>query len=301
MKLSCSRGAATVVVIAAVALIGLGGFMFSKNPSTQHQRWQFWRKTPATLAANADSKAADAKAAEAKLQAGIDEKTRELIGKAQESATAADVAAGATVNAIPAGAPGAREAVTTKTLTSQTVQQLGAATGETIDPKRVRELETMVADLNADRAAGRAALTAMQTSYDAELAQRRALEARLTEAEAKTLAAEQTAQEANRKAQAWGAERDAVASRYETLQRGAIALVVVSLALSIWLFGARRVASAATNTATDLVALVEHIKGEYDKAAPGKLSELKGSIKHWIGEDGKLTATIEQIKSQLRR
>lgn len=301
MKTSSSSGAATVVVIAAVALVGLGGFMFSTNPSTQHARWQFWRKTPATIAAKADAKVAEAKAAETKLQASVDEKTHQLISRAQESATAADVAAGATVNAIPPGAPGAKEAVTTKTLTSQTVTQLGAATGETIDPRRVRELETMVADLNADRAAGREALKAMQSSYDNELSARRALEARLAQAEEKTQAAEKIAQEANRRAQEWGAERDAVASRYEMLQRGAIALIVILIGLSIWLFGARRVASAATTTSTDLVALVEHIKTEYDKAAPGKLAELQGSIKTWIGDDHRFTSAVEQIKSQLRR
>lgn len=301
MKTSSRRGEATLVVIAAVALIGLGGFMFSKNPSTQHQRWQFWRKTPATLAANADAKAADAKAAEAKLQAGIDEKTRELIGKAQESATAADVAAGATVNAIPAGAPGAREAVTTKTLTSQTVTQLGAATGETIDPKRVRELETMVADLNADRVAGRQALAAMQSSYDTELAARKALEARLAQAEAKTQAAEEIARKANAQAQEWGAERDAVASEYERLKFGAGALVVVILGLSIWLFGLRRTAGFATKAATDLVALHEHVKEEFARVAPEKIADLKASVKTWVGDDHQLAAYVEKIKTQLRR
>ena len=296
-----NRGEATIIVIAALALVGLGAAAFSKNPSTGKPRAFFWARTPAAIAQNADAKVVDAKAEEQRLQDAIDEKTKALLGKVAESATAADQAAAATVAAVPPGAPGAREAVTTKTLTSQTVTQLTTATGVAVDPARIVELQAMVDGLNKGLSTANDALRAMTSGYDAELAARKALEAKLAAAEAKTHAAEEKAAAANAKAQAWGLERDAVASHYENLKRIAIALVVLIVALSIWLFGLGRTARAAKTLSADLVALVEHAKDEVAKVAPDKVDGLKASIKGWVGDDHAFAARVEKIKSEILR
>ncbi len=321
------KGAATVVVVAVVAAIGVGGFLFSTNPRTQSARWKFWKSTPAQVAEKKETVVEDSKKKEAEIQAKVEEKTKEMLGKVQESAVAADVAAGKTVAAVGTG-PGAKEASTTKVLTGQTVAQLNTTTGQTVDPKRITELENMVSGLNAGLATAQDALKSMQVGFDAQLEARKKLEAALAAQEAKTLKAEADAKAANEQALKWAAERDAVASEFERLKFGAAAVAVLIVGLwvasivlpllakvfpavqpaasvlgAVWSPGVQAVASGARKLSSDLVALNEFTKDHLSKElTPAKLEAFKSQVKDWWGNDHAAQATIEKIKeSELRR
>jgi len=315
-----------VVVVAAKAP--------SATPGRDHW-WQFWQKNPVEQVQKSQAELDAAKQAEiarlAAAQAKIDAENRKQLQGAHEASVATVNAIEAAQAVTAAGQPPKKELETAHSLAVVTKDGLDAATGETVAPARVRELETMVAQLNAGVAAGQTALKGMQSALDVSLASEKALrEQNLKESNAAALkikAAEDKNLATVQTAEKWALQRDAIAKKYEDLwfygeivvgllvfvwlasiffpilSRFFPALKPLSTAIgAVWAPGVQYVQGKAHALNTDFVGMTEWLKTELAKrATPEEMAAIKATMsKNWMTVSDGTAQAIEQIKTSLR-
>lgn len=281
------RAAADPVTIAVVAIIAVVAvFAPSGGPGKKHF-WQFWKKDPV-----AQTQAAQAKVDATKAAITAEQAKQLDVGHEASVATGAAIAA-AQAKAAGGEIPG-KELQTAKALNDTATHALDQALGP-VAPARIRELEQMVANLNAGVAAGAKALELMQGTLDRTIQDKAALQAKLATVEGERDAAVQ-------KEQAWAYERDAIAREYERLTFfGKIGLILGAVVAGYVVILMVRV-RGLTNFGKDAVGMTEMLKGKLREAVPAEAYEkIKGEMREdWMTVKDGSAALVEKFKSQLR-
>lgn len=330
------RGLIDPVTLTVVAIIAV--VVAVKAPSSVPGRdhwWQFWSKNPIEEVqksqAAVDKAKADETARVAAAQAKIDAENKAQLTTAHEGSVA-------TVNAIEAaqavtagGQLPKKELETAHSTATLTKDSLDAATGETVAPARVRELETMVSNLNAGMAAGATALKGVQGALDASVQREADLKAKnaadATAAAVKIQGLNDTNRTITEKAETWALQRDAIAKKHENaifyawlVGGGILFLWIASIVFpliakffpawapiaktvgSVWAPGVQAVQNSATSLNHDFVAMTEWLKSELaKKSTPEEVAAIKKTISDdWMKVSDGTAAAVEQIKQKLR-
>lgn len=335
-KISARRGVGDPVTLAVLAIIAV--VVAVKAPSSVPGRahwWQFWTKNPISEVQKTQAELDKAKADEAErkkqAQAKIDAENKQQITAAHEGSVAT-VKAIEDAQAVTAGGKlPKKELETAHTTATLTKDSLDAATGETVAPARVRELERMVSDLNAGVAAGTTALKAVQGSLDASMQREVDLKAKAAAdqaiADAKIHGLEDKNRATTEKAETWALQRDAIAKKHEDfifyawviggfvlfLWLGSIVFPLLAKFFpgftpiaktvgGIWAPGVQAVQNGATSLNHDFVAMTEWLKTELaKKATPEEMAAIKKTMSDdWMKVSDGTARAVEQIKQKLR-
>lgn len=323
----------TLTVLAIIAVV-----VAVKAPSSVPGRdhwWQFWSKNPITEVqksqAAVDKAKADEAARAAAAQAKVAAENKVQLTTAHEGSVATVGAIEAAQAVTAAGQLPKKELETAHTTAVLTKDSLDAATGEVVAPARVRELETMVSNLNAGIAAGNTALKSLQTTLDASAEREKALIAKnatdAAVAEAKIHALDDKNRATTEKAETWALQRDAVAKKFENfkffgalgigalvlLWLGSIILPIIAKFFpgfapiaktvgAVWAPGVQAVQNSATSLNHDFVAMTEWLKTELAaKSTPEEVARIKKTMSDdWMKVSDGTARTVEQIKKKLR-
>lgn len=283
-----NKGAIDPVTLTVVAVLALAAAIAapSGKPGKRHF-WEFWKKDPVAETQKAQAQVDTAKAA-------IETDRQKELKVAQDAAVATSAAITAAQVTTAAGKLPVRELETAHTLARTNVQAMGQALGDAA-PARVRELETMVRDLDAGIAAGAKALDVMQASHDQAVRDKVAAQAQLA-------AAETARDQAVKKEEVWALERDGIARQYERLtywtKLGAVLVLfvvgyVAHLLLRVGKLGA---------FAKDAVGMTEMLKTELkSRASAADYASIKDRMRtDWMTVHDGTAALVEKLKSDLR-
>lgn len=307
--LQSTRGEASLAVLAVLALVGVLAVKAPSGSPGKNHWWEFWKPNPieqVNKAAEAvDAAKAKAAADAAVEQAKIDAAKAKQLKIAQEAALATGSAIDAAAATTAAGQLPAKELATAKELNRTNTQAMDQAIGAA-DPVRIRELETMVANLNAGVAAGTRALELMQGTLDRTVADKAAAQAELSRRNAENAAIVATLETKfageQKKSQAWALERDAIARDYERLMFwGKVGVLFVALIVLYVLFLLLRTHKLG-NFAKDAVGMTEMLKDEIQKRASADdyASIKKKMSDDWMTVHDGSAALVAKFKSQLR-
>lgn len=335
-KISSRRGLVDPVTLTVLAIIAV--VVAVKSPSSVPGRdhwWQFWQKNPISEVQKSQATVDAAKKAEterlAAVQAKLDAEKKVQLTSAHEGSVATVQAIEAAQATTAGGKLPVKELETAHSTATLTKDSLDAATGETVAPARVRELETMVSNLNAGIAAGATALKGVQGALDASVQREADLRAKnatdATAAAAKIQGLDDKNREITGKAETWALQRDAVAKKYEdfkffgALALGAIVLLwlgsiflpilaksfpafssIATTVGAVWAPGVQAVQNGATSLNHDFVAMTEWLKSELaKKSTPEEMAAIKKTISDdWMTVKDGTAAAVEQIKEKLR-
>lgn len=328
-------GAVDPVTLGLIVVIGVGSLLMkpSGGPGKKHF-WEFWKKNPVEQVQKADDKVeaekAAAAAALAAQQAKIDAEKGKQLDVAHDAALGTQAAIAAAQKTTADGKLPVRELDTAKQLSDTNVDAMDEALGKK-SLARVKELETMVSNLNAGVAAGAKALELMQDNLDRSVQREASLKAEIANiqaaADAKIKEAEEARDAAVKKEGEWALERDGIARRYENLRfyaflgiGGFVFLWASSIFLPIlarffpalsavsktvgglWAPGVQYVGSKAEKLSEDLVAMHEMMKGKIEeKFTPDEVAAIKKEISEdWMTAKDGSAAAVEKIKEKLR-
>lgn len=299
------RGVGTVLLLAYIAGAAVVGFFIAKPAS---RPGGLFGKSPVAEVAKAQGAVAEGKAK-------VDEQREKQLAVGHESVVATGAAIDAAQATAATGKVPTRELATAKTLNATSVQALDQALGP-VAPVRIRELEAMVANLNAGVAGGKLALDALNRTLDSTVADKAAAMALNVELQKRLdtkIAAEGQ----------WALERDATARVWETRMwwaKGIVGLIVAgwlaSLILplaarifpavdpaarafgALWAPGVQAAASKARDLTHDFVAAEAALKAKLDSSlTPEKAAEIKAHIDGWWGD---ANPDVERIRAKLR-
>jgi hypothetical protein len=298
------RAAVDPITLVVVAVVGIALALAAPSSSTPGRKhfWQFWKKNPieqVNLAKDAvDQAKRAAEASTAAAKAKVDQEREKQLEVGHDAAIATGAAISAAQAATAAGKLPAKELQTAKILNATNVQAMDQALGASA-PSRVRELEQMVADLNAGIAAGSKSLEILQGTLDASVKDKAKALADLESVKAanKSLvdAAERTRDMVEKKEQAWALERDGLARQYEQLRFwGSLGVALMVLVIGyIWLRGA-----SAARLNHDLVAGSEWLRSKLPAdIAPAVEQEWN---RDWVTPHDGTAAAVAKIKAKLR-
>lgn len=297
----------SLAILALSALLALGAAPGLK-PGQKHF-WEFWKKNPvmqvnqAQAAVDAAKVKADADAAAA--VAAVNAEREKQLKIAQDSAHATGSAIAAAQTKTAEGSLPLRELETARQINATNTQAMDQALGAA-DPARLRELETMVRDLNAGVAAGAKALELINGHLEKTVTEKAALQVKLEQAAAENklaiAAAEKLRNDATVKEQAWALERDGVARAYERIWfwgkvAAAVALLVVGYLLVLFV----RV-RGLTNFGKDAVGLTEMLKGEIKQhVSAEEFAKLKDRMRSdWMTTHDGTAQLVDKFKAALR-
>lgn len=300
-----TRGAIDPLTLAALAVIAVLSIKAPSGGPGKNHWWEVWKKNPIEQVDKAKAELAAAQAAaaaaEKEAQAKKDAETQKQLKIGQDAALGTGVAIAAAQSATAAGQLPVRELATAAQLNKTNVAAMEQAVGPA-DPARVRELELMVANLNAGVAAGAKALELMQGALDRTVADKAAaaveLERVRRDGAAAVAAVQAKLDENTAKLATFAGERDALARRYERLtfwgKLGALATAAL-LAYAGFLYLRVR---GARNLSTDLVALTERMKAYVPPDAIGRLED--EIQRDWLTVHDGTAKAVGKIKAHLR-
>lgn len=305
------NGEATVILVAALGIMTLGGFIgakfFGKTAGSKEG-------TPIEMVENVRAAGQEKLAA---VDVKIDRENTEQLDTAQAGVHATGIAIARAAITAPS-----RELETAAEINQLTQSAIDAGLGKPVDPALMKWFITVIdkknSDIERERAIGDRLLRQKEDQLIASVKRETALEA----------SREKIAADNARKLSEVEAERDewalANAVKAQKLDRiwfwiyvaaGVyIAGIVLPMAAKIFP-GLSSIASGVSGLispgiawakgksdklATDLVALHEESKKYIESMDPAKIDQFKEKVAQWWGEDREAVAEIEKIKENLR-
>lgn len=333
MKFRSNRGTVGIDLLIVVAVIALLAKP-ATTPGKDHW-WQFWKKNPIEQVQKTQAELDKAKREEdakiEKAKADVRAENSKQLESAHEGSVATVKAVEEAQKTTASGKLPMKELQTAKQTADLTKNALDQATGTTVAPARIKELEDMVTNLNAGIAAGAESMKSLNAALDNSVAREKILDEKVikveNEAKTKIEKIQGKLEEKQGEANTWALERDAIARKFENfkfwsfLGIGVIVLLWLAatflpllakafpavepfakVAGGIWSGGLQKAHNEAVKLNEDFVAMTEMLKSKVaEKATPEEMDRLKKEMQtDWMTVHDGAKAAVDKIKAKLR-